>query len=193
MLRGVLGSCREKLLPSREEQRVVAGPEPSGEFRLSRSAPHVGDEGAGLVHRPITLPAELEAEIDVLVVRRRVHRVETADFAERPAADEKAGGRSVIELAGEKIFRLVRVITESVELCVTVAEEEWPGLLERLIEVQEPRSDGRDVGVHAFPQKTEPAGVHEGVAVQKDEQWRAREGRPLIARRSEAAVRSIHD
>ena len=51
---------------------------------------------------------ELEAEIGVLVVRRRVGGVEAADLCEEVGPHEQAGGRAVVDRPGEPVLEQLR-------------------------------------------------------------------------------------
>jgi hypothetical protein len=81
---------------------------------------------------------DLQAEIDVLVVGRRITVVEAADRFEDVATDEHACRRAEVDIPRVAVLLGIRVVATPISQACPIAPDDRAGFLERSVKPDEP-------------------------------------------------------
>ena len=155
-----------------------------------RDALEVHDRRRGLVAHRASRGAHGEREVGVLVVRRRVARVEAAERREQRRGDREAGARAVVDVAHVVVLGPVGIVAAPEVPGRAVAPHDAAGFLQAAVRIDELRADEPRVGIAARirVERVEPAGRDDRVVVEEHEALAARPRGAEVARRDEADV-----
>ena len=153
----------------------------------------VHDGRRGLVVDAAPRRADREREIRVLVVGRLVARVEAAQRTPQRRGDREAGARAVVDLAQVVVLGPVGVVVAADVPRRAVAPHDAAGLLQAPVGIDELRADEAGVGptLEHRQQRIEPTRGDDGVVVEEDEEFAARERSTAVAAADEAQVPGV--
>ena len=143
-----------------------------------------------LVEHALAGGAHREGEVGIFVVGRRVAGVETTELREQRARDRQRRAADVVAVAQIAEARILGRFEPAVVPAAAIGEHHAAGFLQAAVGIQQLRAD--QTGVRVFgesaEQRVEPARLRDGVVVQEDQVFAARQRCAVVAGGDEAAV-----